>query len=112
MRKLILSGLATSAALAASVAPALAADTRWTDAQYLRASRCVGLAQSEALGAVDASALVTELKAQARGRESSITDRGVSLRADALRQGKTKDEARKASLLAERDGACKTYLAS
>ncbi len=111
MRKFILLAVAASAALAASVAPAFAADARWTDAQYLRASRCVGLAQSEALGAVDASALVTELKAQARGRESSITDRGVSLRADALRQGKTKDEARKASLLAERADACGTYLA-
>ena len=111
MRKIILSAIAATA-LTASVAPAFAADARWTDAQYLRASRCVGLAQSEALGAVDASALVTALKAQARGRESSIADRGVSLRADALRQGQTKDEARKASLLAERADACKTYLAS
>lgn len=110
MRKIILSAIAATA-LTASVAPAFAADERWTDSQYLRASRCVGLAQSEALGVVDASALVTTLKSQARGRESSITDRGVSLRADALRQARTKDEARKASLAAERDEACKTYLA-
>jgi hypothetical protein len=81
MRKIILSAIAVTA-LAAGVAPAFAADARWSDAQYLHASRCAGLAQSEALGAVDASTLVAELKAQARGRESSIADRGVSLRAD------------------------------
>lgn len=109
MRKFLASTLAM-AAMAASVAPAFAADNRWTDGQYLQANRCLALAESSALGAVDAGDLAAQIKFQAFGRGSSITDRGMSLRAEAARQGKTKDEERKAKLLAERDGVCKAYL--
>ena len=109
MRKFVLSTLA-AAALASAAAPAMAASERWTDGQYLQANRCLALAQSSALGALPAGDLAAQIKSQAFGRGSNVTDRGDSLRMEATRQGKTKDEARKAVLLAERDGVCKTYL--
>lgn len=111
MRKLVLSTFAV-AVLASAAAPAFAAGARerWTDGQYLQANRCLALAQSSALGEMPAGDLAAQIKSQAFGRGSNITDRGVSLQAEATRQGKTKDEARKAKLLAEREGVCKTYL--
>jgi hypothetical protein len=109
MRKLVFSTL-VAAAVASTAAPALAASDRWTDGQYLQANRCLALAQSAALGEVPVGDLVAQIKSQGFGRGSSITDRGVSLQAEAARQGKTKDGERKAKLLAERDGVCKAFL--
>ncbi|HJV42938.1 hypothetical protein [Caulobacter sp.] len=110
MRKIIVSTLATI--IAASAAPAFAGEARWTDGQYLQANRCLALAQSAALGELPTGDLAAQIKSQEFGRGSAITDRGVSLRAEATRQGKTKDEIRKAKLLAERDGVCKVYLSA
>jgi hypothetical protein len=111
MRKFVLPALAV-AVVASVAAPAFAASDRWTDGQYLQANRCLALAQSAALGELPTGDLAAQIKSQASGRGSSITDRGTSLQAEASRQGKTKDEARKAKLLAERDGVCKTYLSA
>lgn len=108
MRKFAISLLVVATAV--SAAPAFAGEARWTDRDYLQASRCLGLASSAALGELPTTALAAQIKSQAFGRGSAITDRGVSLRAEALREGKTKDEARKAKLLAERDGVCKAFL--
>lgn len=108
MRKLVLSTLAATI-MATAAAPAFASD-RWTDGQYLQANRCLALAQSATLGELPAGDLAAQIKSQSFGRGSSITDRGVSLQAEAARQGKTKDSERKAKLLAERDGVCKTFL--
>ena len=111
MRKFILSTFAV-AALASAAAPAFAAGAsdRWTDGQYLQANRCLALAQSATLGETPAGDLAAQIKSQAFGRGSNVTDRGVSLQAEAARQGKTKDEERKAKLLAERDSVCKSFL--
>lgn len=111
MRKFVLSSL-TVAALSAAAAPSFAAGAseRWTDGQYLQANRCLALAQSAALGELPTGDLAAQIKSQEFGRGSNITDRGVSLRAEATRQSKTKDGERKAKLLAERDGVCKAYL--
>jgi hypothetical protein len=109
MRKFFLSTL-TVVALVSAAAPALAASDRWTDGQYLQANRCLALAQSSSLGELPAGDLAAQIKSQAFGRGSNVTDRGDSLRLEAMRQSKTKDEARKAVLLAERDGVCKNYL--
>jgi hypothetical protein len=109
MRKLVLSTLA-AAALVSTAAPAFAANERWTDGQYLQANRCLALGQSAALGEASTGDLAAQIKSQAFGRGSNITDRGVSLRAEATRQAKTTDEERKAKLLAERDGVCKSFL--
>ena len=112
MRKLVCSGLALAALSVAAAGPALAAaaSERWTDGQFLQANRCLALAQSSALGELPTGDLGAQIKSQASGRSSIITDRGVSLRAEAARQGRTKDDERKAKLLAERDGVCKAYL--
>jgi hypothetical protein len=109
MRKLVLSTLAV-ALMAATAAPAFAATDRWTDGQYLQANRCLALGQSAALGEIPAGDLAAQIKSQAFGRGSNVTDRGVSLRAEATRQAKTTDDERKAKLLAERDGVCKSFL--
>lgn len=108
MRKLIAIVL-TSAALSAAAAPAFAAD-RWSDAEFLKANRCLGLALSADLGAVDVSALTAQIKDQGRGRDISMRDRGDGMRDDARRAGKTRNETVKAKLLAERDGGCKAFI--
>jgi hypothetical protein len=109
MRKLIAVALA-GAALSAAAAPAFAQSGRWTDAEYLKAGRCLGLAQSADLGAVDASGLAARVKDQAKGREPYVRDRGETLRDEARRSGSTRNDALKARLLAERDGSCRTFL--
>lgn len=109
MRKLITIAL-TGVVLAGAAAPAFAQSTRWTDAEYLKAGRCLGLAQSTELGAVDASGLAARIKDQAKGREPYVRDRGETLRDEARRAGNTRNEVLKGRLLAERDGSCKTFL--
>lgn len=109
MRKFALSTLAVSALVAA---PAFAAGSseRWSDGQYLQANRCLALAQSATLGQLPVGDLAARIKSQEIGRGSNITDRGVSLRAEAARQAKTKDEERRVRLLAERDRVCRAFL--
>ena len=109
MRKFVTLAL-VGAALSATAAPAFAEAPRWTDAEYLKASRCLGLAEAQELGPVDSTALITQMKAQGLGRDSYLRDRGASMRQDARRLGKTVSEALKTKLLAERDGSCKVYL--
>lgn len=97
-------------ALVASVAaPAFAAD-RVSDGDLLRASRCLGLAKAANLGAVDATALQSFVKAQRKGRDPLVQDRSdAAEQAAKSLAGKAKDDL-KASLIAERDGACKTLI--
>ncbi|HWW24858.1 MAG TPA: hypothetical protein VNZ85_03065 [Caulobacter sp.] len=103
-------GLTIAAALALSaVAPAFAAD-RVSDSELVRASRCLGLAKATNLGSSDATALQAFVKAQGRGRDPLVQDRAEAAERSAKSQaGKAKD-ALKASLIAERDGACKTLV--
>lgn len=109
MRRFVAIVLA-GAALSAAAAPAYAQAARWSDGEYLKANRCLGLAEAKELGAVDATALVARIKTQSPGRDPYLRDRGDAMRQDARRLGKTVSEAQKAKLLAERDGACKAYL--
>jgi hypothetical protein len=95
-----------AAAAATVAAPALAAE-RLTDPEYLKASRCLGLAQSKAVGEVDTTALEAELKAQSRGRVSTITDRASDSKAYALREGRRAEGERRDALVAEWEGPCK-----
>lgn len=111
MRKFIALALA-GAALTAAAAPAFAEAARWTDAEYLRASRCLGLAEAKALGPVDASALTARVKDQGPGREPYLRDRAGALREEARRAGRTGGEDAKAKLMAEREGACQAYLST
>lgn len=109
MRKSVTLALAV-VALSAAAAPAFANDVRWSDAQFLNAERCVGLAKAKGLDAIDASGLEAQIKAQAPGRQSLILERGETHREQAMRAGRKPDEKVKAKLLAERAG-CAAYAA-
>jgi hypothetical protein len=99
-----------AAMLAASaVAPAFAAD-RVSDGDLLRASRCLGLAKAANLGASDPATLQAFVKTQGKGRDPLVQERAdAAERAARSQAGKAKDDL-KASLIAERDGACKTLV--
>ncbi len=103
-------GLTAAAVFAVSaVAPAFAAD-RLSDSELVRASRCLGLAKAANLGAVDSTALQSLVKAQRRGRDPLVQGRSdAAEQAAKSTAGKARDEL-KASLIAERDGACKTLV--
>ena len=92
-----------SASLAAGSAGALPPQP--TDMDYLRASRCRGIAAG--LGA-DASGIEAYLKAAAQGRSLSVQDRGVQEFAKAKRQASGDGKTR---LQAELSGACAAYAA-
>lgn len=109
MRRFIIMGL-VGAALSVAAVPAFSETARWSDAEYLKANRCLGLAEAKELGPVDVAVLVARMKDQSPGRDPYLRDRGASMRQDARRLGKTVSEALKAKLLAERDGVCKVYL--
>jgi hypothetical protein len=103
-------GLTIAAVFAASAAaPALAAD-RVSDSELVRAARCLGLAKAANLGASDASALQAFVKTQGRSRDPLVQERvDTAERAAKSQAGKAKDTL-KASLIAERDGACKALV--
>jgi hypothetical protein len=105
----IVTGLAVLAATAAVATGALA-EARLSDVDYLKAARCRGLAGSEALGALDTTALDAKLKAQSRGRPSYIADKADATRKDAERAAKRAGPERKPALIAERDGPCAAYM--
>jgi len=94
-----------SLALASSASLAVAAQT--TDVDYLRASRCRGLAAG--LGA-DASAINAYLKSAAAGRSPAVLNRADEEFARARRQGR--NEEGKARLQAELSGPCAAYVAA
>jgi hypothetical protein len=93
------------AAVCATTA-AIAAPTRMTDAQYLGAVRCQALMSSPALGKVDTAGISAVIKSQGGGRVDALFDRADEVRSDALRQASRADATGRASLIAERDGAC------
>ena len=103
-------GLTAAAMLVASAAaPAFAAD-RVSDGELVHASRCLGLTKAENLGPSDATALQAFVKTQSRGRDPLVQNRVESAeRAAKSQAGKAKDDL-KASLIAERDGACKAVV--
>ncbi|MBO9559001.1 MAG: hypothetical protein J7515_10500 [Caulobacter sp.] len=107
----ILISIAAVALAASTVAPAFAAD-RISDSELVRASRCLGLAKASSLGEADATALQALVKTQSRGRDPLVQNRVASAERNASAQAdKAKDDV-KASLIAERDGACKALTSS
>ncbi len=105
----ILAFSAAAVLAVSAVAPAFAAD-RISDGELVRASRCLGLAKATNLGASDPTALQALVKTQNRGRDPLVQERVESAERNAKSQaGKAKDEV-KASLIAERDGACKALV--
>jgi hypothetical protein len=103
--------IAAAALMIAATATAAAAQptARLSDAQFVKAARCKGLAKSEALGAVDTSALDAVIKANKRARADFVVDRAMNAQNDAQSEAARADDARKAELIAERNGACAAF---
>ncbi len=59
---------------ASAAAPALAAE-RVSDAELVRASRCLGLTKAASLGAADPAALQAFIKTQGKSRDMLVQDR-------------------------------------
>ena len=96
-----------SASLLIAAAPATAGD-RASDAGYLRAARCQGLAHATELGSVDTAAIDAYVKAQSTARSETLRRQakavGLEARADAMSNTK------RARLTAERDRLCKAWI--
>jgi hypothetical protein len=95
----------TLAALGLASAGTVAIAAPVSDVDYLRASRCGGIAAG--IGA-DSSAIDAYLKAAGQSRSTTIIDRGAEEFAKAKREGKGEGKAR---LSAELSGACAAYTA-
>ncbi|HLZ84256.1 MAG TPA: hypothetical protein VKQ54_11875 [Caulobacteraceae bacterium] len=90
---------------------AVAGPDRLTDAQYIAAARCQALMASSALGPVDMHAVDAVMKTEGASRTPDVADRADSARAQADRAARHAGPDAKASLVAERDGACHNLLA-
>ena len=95
-----------AASLAAAAMPAAAKD-RLSDANYLKAARCQGLAHAAVLGASDTSGIDAFVNAQSEGRDARLRNQARTIRADA--QNEAKAEAKRARLSAELSGRCAAY---
>ena len=102
----ILIGALALAALAAGAASAK--PNHLTDAQYLEAARCVGLASSKNLGPVDGGAMKAWLQAQSTARLSDVLDRGDQVQDDARREADRAGDMTRPKLQAELSGVCTT----
>lgn len=93
------------AALGFLAAGAASASQRVTDVDYLRASRCKGIATG--LGEADTAGLDAFLKAQRRVRDDIVLDRADHEMARARREAR--DSTMKDQLSAELNGPCMAY---
>lgn len=94
--------------LAAVSAGAAVAAERVSDVDYLKASRCKGLASSD-LNAVDAAALDAFVKEQSRARTAFVVQKGVDEETRAKREVKSGKAERRARLTAELSGPCQAF---
>lgn len=92
--------------IASVAAPAFAKD-KVTDVDYMRASRCAGLATSID-GVVDPASLTSFLKSEQGSRAPYVIDRGREEFQRGKKEGKSAD--RRERLTAELTGACQAYL--
>ncbi|MGA0605094.1 hypothetical protein ACO2Q0_03760 [Phenylobacterium sp. VNQ135] len=95
-----------AAATVASAGSAVAAE-RVSDMEYLKASRCKGLATT-LTGVVDTSSIDAYLKAARSARSPAVFERAETEFERAKREARSED--RKARLTAELTGPCSTYL--
>jgi hypothetical protein len=95
-----------AAATVASTGSAFAAE-RVSDMEYLKASRCKGLATT-LTGVVDAGSIDSYLKAARSARSPAVFERAESEFDKARREARSED--RKTRLTAELTGPCSAYL--
>ncbi len=88
---------------------ALAEPARFSDAQYIAAARCQALMSSASLGRQDTRAIDQALKANGGARTAAVFDRADEARDDAARAASHAGVYGKAGLIAERDGACRSF---
>ncbi|MFC3069225.1 hypothetical protein [Phenylobacterium soli] len=98
---LVAAGLAVAGSASAAASSAIKSDV-----DYLKASRCKGLAQG--LGGIDTAALDAALKSERFSRADAIVDRAAEEMARAKRQAANANL--KDQLSAEVAGACMAYL--
>jgi hypothetical protein len=94
---------------AAAAGTALASD-RLSEAGYLKAARCQGLAHAQALGPVDTTTIDTLMRVQGEGRDASVRNRARALRAEAAEDASR--PANGARLLKERNARCAAWVQS
>jgi len=87
-------------------AGAATAAERVTDLDYMKASRCKGLA--EGVGQADTAGLDAFLKEQKKGRQSFVLERAGAEHDRAKREARSED--RRERLAAELAGACMAYM--
>lgn len=102
--RLIAIAFAATGALAAAGSAAAAV----SDVEYLKASRCRGLADS-GLAQVDTAALDAFVKSERSGRAPYVLERSKVEYDKAKREAKTDSGDRKARLAAELSGPCQAY---
>ncbi|MDF2900526.1 MAG: hypothetical protein K0Q62_585 [Phenylobacterium sp.] len=102
--KLIAIAVAATGMLAAAGSAAAAV----SDVEYLKASRCKGLAES-GLAQVDTAALDAFMKSERSGRAPYVLERSKVEYDKAKREAKTDSGDRKARLTAELSGPCQVY---
>jgi hypothetical protein len=101
---------AAALAVAAIAGAAQAAPLRLNDGQFIEASRCAALMASKALGGDgDASAIKTLLSRERAGRADFTRERADTAKQAADREARHANDAQKAKLVAERDGACQKF---
>ncbi|HEV2364665.1 MAG TPA: hypothetical protein VGS12_10780 [Caulobacteraceae bacterium] len=91
-------------------APAFAASSHLTDAQYMQAARCEALMSAPALGAGDKTAIRALMRRESVGRTELAQDQADEMRRDAARAASHAGSYERASLIAERDGVCASLL--
>jgi hypothetical protein len=92
----------------AAAGSAVASD-RLSEAAYLKAARCQGLAHAASLGAVDTSGIDAMMREQGKGRDPRVRNQATELRNEARRGAESATN--KARLLNERDTRCAAWLA-
>lgn len=95
-------------AAASAAATAVMAQPTATDAQFLQASRCAGLAASANLGG-DVAGVDSWLKTNSEGRPAYVIERADQVRATAKIKANRAAGLEKDHLVAELGGACASY---
>ncbi len=96
----IITAAVIAATAMSAAAPAAFASERLSDAQFIKASRCAGLAGA------DSATFDALLKANKRGRADFVLDKALNARNDAARQLRNAREGGQAEIAAELAGAC------
>ena len=99
------------AAVALLSAGGAVAGERVSDLDYLKASRCKGLASAQ-IGGLDAAALDAFIKEQGKVRSDYVIRKGKDEASRAQREGRKWQDDRKAKLVAEAEGPCQVYKAA